>query len=126
MLTNHVMIPFGSDFAFQFAGANYEFLDKIEKMFNTRRAARAFRFHYSTVGEYFEAVKSSMERSETLQWPVYRGDFFPYNGVHIGSYWSGYYTSRPNFKKLIRSYTGLSQSLENLISFQTLANRTDE
>jgi lysosomal alpha-mannosidase len=65
-----------------------------------------------------------MKNSSTLQWPIYRGDFFPYNGVHIGSYWSGYYTSRPNFKKFIRDYTGVSQSLENLIGFETMVNRT--
>jgi hypothetical protein len=99
-------------------------LEKLEKLFKTKRAARRFRFHYSTVSEYFEAVKKEMQASTKLQWPTFRGDFFPYNGIHPGSYWSGYYTSRPNFKKLIRDFTSISSSLNNLLGFQTLVNRT--
>ena len=118
------MIPFGSDFSFQYAHINFQFLEKLEKLFKTKRAARRFRFHYSTVSEYFEAVKKEMQASTKLQWPTYRGDFFPYNGIHPGSYWSGYYTSRPNFKKLIRDFTSISSSLNNLLGFQTLVNRT--
>lgn len=124
MLTRHVMVPFGSDFSFQYAHINFQFMEKLERLFKTKRAARRFRFHYSTVSEYFEAVKKEMQSSPKLQWPTYRGDFFPYNGIHAGSYWSGYYTSRPNFKKLIRDFTSISSSLNNLIGFQTLVNRT--
>ena len=99
-------------------------MEKLEKLFKTKRAARRFRFHFSTVSEYFEAVKKEMQGNTKLQWPTYRGDFFPYNGIHPGSYWSGYYTSRPNFKKLIRDFTSISSSLNNLLGFQTLVNRT--
>lgn len=67
--------------------------------------AKNFRFFYSTVDEYFLALKKAQEKKQ-FKWPSHSGDFFPYNGVYAGSYWSGYYTSRPNFKKLIRDYTG--------------------
>jgi hypothetical protein len=86
--------------------------------------SRKFKFKYSTVDDYFKALKVEQERNN-LQWPQFTGDFFPYNGVYSGSYWSGYYSSRPGFKKLIRDYTGTSQALENLISMQVLKNRTN-
>jgi alpha-mannosidase len=104
-MTNQVIIPFGTDFSFMWANINYEYLDNLKKLFATKRAARKFRFHYSTVDEYFKALNSKAE-SMNITWPQHKGDFFPYLGVHPGSYWSGYYTSRPNFKKMIRDYTG--------------------
>jgi hypothetical protein len=51
------MVPFGSDFSFQYAHVNFEFLEKLKKLFETKRAGRRFRFHFSTVSEYFAAVK---------------------------------------------------------------------
>ena len=35
-----------------------------------------------------------------------------------------YFTSRPNFKKLIRDFISISSSLNNLLGFHTLVNRT--
>ncbi len=42
-------------------------------------------------------------------WPEYNYDFFPYNGYHPAHFWTGYFTTRPNFKKYIRDFTGLTQ-----------------
>ena len=41
-------------------------------------------------------------------WPEYNYDFFPYNGYHPAHFWTGYFTTRPNFKKYIRDFTGLT------------------
>lgn len=61
-----------------------------------------------------------------FQWPTHKSDFFPYNGmtrdISQGHYWTGYFTSRPNFKKLIRDYTAMVQSADTLIAIQTLRN----
>jgi len=60
------MVPFGSDFSFQYAHINFEFLEKLKKLFETKRAGRRFRFHFSTVSEYFAAVKKQMEETSSL------------------------------------------------------------
>lgn len=104
------MIPFGSDFAFQFASANYDFLDRLMTFSKENPLGKKFLFKYSTVDEYFTAVKEE-GKAANITWPLHTGDFFPYNGVYAGSYWSGYYTSRSGFKKLIRDYTGAAQSV---------------
>ena len=51
---------------------------------------------YSTLSEYFQAVHSDAHR-KSVAFPFHRGDFFPYadNG---DSYWTGYYSTRPNLK----------------------------
>jgi hypothetical protein len=53
-----------------------------------------FEFKMSTVEEYFAAL-----RETETEWPTYDGDFFPYNGQYAGHYWTGYFSSRPNYKR---------------------------
>jgi hypothetical protein len=55
-----------------------------------------------------EAVHAAQKKMK-FEWPVYHGDFFPLTGNFPGHTWSGYFTSRPNFKSLIRSFTAISQ-----------------
>ena len=124
LLTNHVIIPFGSDFSFQFAHVNYRFLDDLFAMIKKSYYGKNFRFKYSTADEYFRAIQDS-KKKKGFDWPTFTGDFFPYHGIYPGSYWSGYYTSRPNFKRLIRDYTGAVHALDNLISAETIRNRTN-
>ena len=66
--------------------------------------AKNFRFKFSTVDEYFTALWKSKEQYK-IEFPTHSGDFIPYNGVYVGTYWTGYFTSRPNFKRLVRDYT---------------------
>jgi alpha-mannosidase len=57
----------------------------------------------STPGRYVEALKA-----ENVTWPVYYDDFLNYyenkgkNEQSDFEFWSGYYTSRPGFKKQIK------------------------
>jgi len=55
---------------------------------------------YSTPSKFVEAIKK--ERGQSL--PKFKGDFFPY----IDEYnlqWTGYFTTRPNFKRMLRDLT---------------------
>ena len=44
-------------------------------------------FKYSTPKKFFKAL-----RDEKIKFPSYKGDFFPYD-------WTGYPSTRPNFKR---------------------------
>jgi alpha-mannosidase len=52
-------------------------------------------FKFSTPGRYLDALK----KEKNVKWPIIKDlDFFPYAENHITS-WSGYFSSRPGFKK---------------------------
>ena len=51
---------------------------------------------YSTPSCYLKAKNEA-----AVSWPVKTDDFFPYsNDPH--AYWTGYFTSRPTFKGMVR------------------------
>lgn len=54
-------------------------------------------FKYSTPGTYVDAVKKY-----DIKWPTKYDDMFPYSD-HPDSYWTGYFTSRPNHKGYIHT-----------------------
>ena len=89
------MIPFGTDFSFQYAESNYNYLAKLFNFVNsdTKNIGKKFRMRMSTVDEYFNAVREA-QLEKNVQWPTYIGDFFPYNGQYVGHYWTGYFSSR--------------------------------
>lgn len=90
-----------------------------------QNASTKYRFVYSTVQEYVDAVEEERKRLN-FGWPVYEGDFFPLVSEQPGHTWSGYYTSRPNLKKLIREFSGLQQlstTLYGLLLLESLSER---
>lgn len=80
---------------------------------------------YTTPSEYFEAVKNETER-KGVTFPTKEhnsGDFFPYTNCWFSelklyntcvAYWSGYYTSYPNFKLLVRKSSAFLRAVEIL------------
>lgn len=59
---------------------------------------------YSTPSCYLKGVHESVHENE---WPIKTTDFFPYSVDN--RYWTGYFTSRPVFKGLIRQSSALLQ-----------------
>lgn len=51
-------------------------------------------FVFSTPKTYVNALKK-----ENISWPVWNNDFLQYQEKTGDGYWSGFYTSRPSFKK---------------------------
>ena len=108
----NVMLYMGNDFTFDNAFYAYRQLDMLIEYCNQYQTVNLTCI-YSTPGQYIDAVKK-----ENIEWPVKdSGDFFPYEErsknepvdvegvtpkpIGDGS-WTGYFTSRPNFKKQIR------------------------
>lgn len=111
------MITAGMDFAFLFAEVNYNFFENVTEAFSSHALGKKFRFKFSTVDQYFKAIFKK-QKEMNFEWPVYTNDFFPYNGYHVAHQWTGYFTSRPNFKKLVRDFTALTQISDTYYGFE--------
>lgn len=111
------MLTMGGDFTYQDANVWYSNMDKLIKYSNlleigietlnmsyffrryaNDRQASGSRFNlfYSTPSCY---VKALNDKRKT--WPTKTDDFFPY-GSDAHSYWTGYFTSRPAIKDMVR------------------------
>ncbi|KAJ1253946.1 hypothetical protein BS78_K147300 [Paspalum vaginatum] len=124
--TNHIMWTMGDDFNYQYAESWFRNMDKLIQhvnkftshalvfgilltpakmyIFKLRKKVKCTngRVHalYSTPSIYTDAKHASNE-----SWPVKYDDYFPY-ADSTNAYWTGYFTSRPTFKRYVRLYSG--------------------
>ncbi|CAD6185194.1 unnamed protein product [Caenorhabditis auriculariae] len=105
--TKHVMLLMGSDFQYTNANAWYSNLDKLIKYVNGNDTAKVNVF-YSTPSCYVQALTEAAPKLSTKS-----DDFFPYASANH-SYWTGYFTSRPTFKGMIRKASSTLQLAKQL------------
>lgn len=89
----------GMDFHYQQAGSWYKNLDKLIAYVNSLQASEGSKVNllYSTPSCYLKAVNEEVG----LSFPTKTDDFFPYaSDPH--AYWTGYFTSRPTSKRLMK------------------------
>jgi lysosomal alpha-mannosidase len=86
---------FGDDFRYMNAFQNYENMDAMISYINEHHGDK-YNLFYSTPSMYVDAVASY-----NVSWPSKYDDLFPYSD-NSNSYWTGYFTSRPNDKGYIR------------------------
>ena len=132
--TQHLLIPFGDDLTFTDAEVLFSGMDEVLAYINAHSEEFGLTAKYSTLSEYTEAVMSSGVEFETRS-----GDFFPYiacyacgdpqcsgpGGLQVpcgpaaasDSYWSGFYTSKPAQKLLVRKQEASLKNLEVLNSY---------
>ena len=118
---NVAMISLGDDFRYDHAVEwdqqylNYlQLFDFINANFKTYKTEIKF----ATISEYFQAVG---ERVDLL--PTFSGDFFVYSDIFSEgrpAYWSGYYGTRPYWKKFYRETENAVRSAEILFSFANI------
>lgn len=95
--TSHILVPMTDDFAFVNAQSTYKLIDKIIEI--NKKHDSGLNLFYSTVQNYVDSVKKAANESH-IQWPRYTGDFFPLM-TEQSQFWSGYFSSRPEVKRLI-------------------------
>ncbi|XP_072144341.1 lysosomal alpha-mannosidase-like [Dermacentor andersoni] len=107
--TNHTVVTMGMDFHYRDASKWFRNLDSLIHHINAEQAngSRVHAF-YSTPACYLKALHES-----GLRWPEFSDDFFPY-ADQDHAYWTGYYTSRPNFKYFARHANGVLQACKQL------------
>ncbi|XP_075724571.1 lysosomal alpha-mannosidase isoform X4 [Rhipicephalus microplus] len=110
--TNQALISMGGDY--QSAAYTYENIDTLIRYINAKHQhlpkVHAF---YSTPSCY---LRSLLETNEA--WTEVDEDLFPYtDGVHPprqAAYWTGYFSSEPNFKRTVRRANGVLQACKQL------------
>ncbi|XP_029840933.2 lysosomal alpha-mannosidase [Ixodes scapularis] len=108
--TNHTVVTMGMDFHYKDAAKWFDSLDNLIYYVNALQQSEGSPVHvlYSTPACYLKALHESSRR-----WPEYDDDFFPYaDSEH--AYWTGYYSSRPNFKFFARKANGFLQACKQL------------
>lgn len=97
--TKNVLVSWGQDFAYFDSENTYGLIDDIMSYLKDR----GFNLIYSTVGNFANALQ---EENKDLQ--IFTGDFFPMEEAYKDSFWTGYYTSRPNSKRRIREFSAFT------------------
>lgn len=92
---NECLVVIGGDFNFIDAKASYSHLEEIINFMNLNYGDKLNMF-YSTPSNYIDALNH-----QNIRFPTKYDDLFPY-ADSFGHYWTGFYSSRPNLKKLIR------------------------
>lgn len=95
--TNHIMWTMGDDFRYQYAESWFRQMDKLIHYVNKDGRVNAL---YSTPSIYTDAKNAA-----NVSWPLKIDDYFPY-ADGPDAYWTGYFTSRPAFKRYVRSLSG--------------------
>ncbi|KAL6724837.1 hypothetical protein Aduo_019692 [Ancylostoma duodenale] len=116
--SSHVMLLMGSDFQYTNANTWYTNLDKLIRYVNGN-ATHGVHVFYSTPSCY---VKALTDASTHL--PTKSDDFFPYASSNR-SFWTGYFTSRPTFKGMIREASSLLQLCKQLDALADLGPADD-
>ncbi|VDD82026.1 unnamed protein product [Mesocestoides corti] len=113
--TNHIFVPMGCDFTFENANENFVNLDRLIEHVNAQQRSTDMpvRLLYSSPTCYTKAVNDAFNKRGTI--PDRQGDFFPYASAS-NTYWTGYFTSRPAQKYMVRQASGLLSACEQVIN----------
>eukprot|EP01094_Clydonella_sp_ATCC50884_P021850 TRINITY_DN4897_c0_g1_i1.p1 TRINITY_DN4897_c0_g1~~TRINITY_DN4897_c0_g1_i1.p1 ORF type:complete len:911 (-),score=282.99 TRINITY_DN4897_c0_g1_i1:51-2708(-) len=105
--SNVLMWPWGHDFRFKDANVMFDSMDRLFAIINANPEEYGVRVRYATPSEYFDAL-----HSEGISFPSKSKDFFPYWAGPV-NWWTGYYTSRPTFKRRLRETDNLQKCAES-------------
>lgn len=121
--TNEIMFLYGDDFVFS-SKAPFQNIEKLMQFFSEHEDYKdKINMVYSTPARYFNAVKKKIYK-EKIEMPQYVDkDFLPY-ADKPREYWTGYFTSRPYLKGLIKDAGNyLAQTSQLIFNFLLRNNK---
>ena len=124
--TGMLLWPWGCDLAFHNASLDFASMDALVAHLNGHQDVYGVKVRYATLAEYFSALHARTVAT-SMQWPT-RGpdpltlvplgtpDFYPpiVNDTDVLGWWSGFFTSRPNLKRIARQAASLLSAAEAL------------
>lgn len=108
--TDQRIVMFGDDYAYINATVWYVQMDTLISAINTVNGSR-FHAFYSTPECYLRSVHEQwLNRKKALAEDAlsFTGDFFPYSDRNF-EWWTGFYSSKPQFKYLVRQASNVLQ-----------------
>ena len=99
---NVLLVLLGDDFRYIDAAEWSQQHDNYMLLFDYMNTQPEWNIHarFGTFSDYFDALESRLEEDKQ-ELPTVAGDFFPYNDF-ADHYWTGYFTSRPHYKRMDR------------------------
>lgn len=113
--TDEILVLFGDDFQYMQADQNFAQMDNMIEYMNMKHGNK-YNFMYSTPSQYIDAINQY-----NVTWPTKYDDGFPYSDK-ASSYWTGYFTSRPNFKQYVRRASSSFRASGGLFAQKVIAH----
>ena len=111
--TGHIFHQVGGDFEWGMAKNYYERMEVLIDFFE-KNPGYGIKAHFSTPSQYTKAVyKEIVAKNISLTEKV--DDFFPYRDTP-NAFWTGFYTSKPLLKKMVREASTYLQGVKKLLS----------
>jgi len=108
--TDNIVMTMGEDFTYSNANMWFKNMDKLKNILNENKNKYNINVMYSTPSCYLKSIHDSNKT-----WTVKTDDFFPYaSDPH--AFWTGYFTSRPALKGMIRQANSLLQACKQVHS----------